>query len=136
MSTVTKNRILHVVPDDTTPAVLTRDIPRGRSAALTTERETAALAITMPEVVDERDAAIDATIQRLAKHTMDRRRALTLFAEEMLILGYMNGAADQRNAPYLKLTEDTLAEVLQFETAERDAARQAEKAIKAKACES
>jgi hypothetical protein len=131
--TVTKPRILHAVPDDTTPAVIATIAPRGRHAALTGERQEALRAMQAPEVIEERTAAVTSAMHKLAVPGADRRKILNALAEAMFVLGRMNGAADERNAPYLKLTEDTLAEVLQFETAERDKARQAERAITGKA---
>jgi hypothetical protein len=135
MSTVTKPRILHAVPDDTAPAVLTTIVPRGRHAALAGERQGALGAMQAPEVIEEQAAAITTALRRLATHTMDRPTTLAKLAEAMFTLGYVNGAADQRQTGHLKLIDGALTAIDALETAERDRDRQAETALKAKAKE-
>jgi hypothetical protein len=133
MSTVTKPRILHAVPADTPPAIHATIVPRGRHAALTGERQEALRAMQAPEVIEEQ--AIATALRRLATHTMDRPTTLTKLAEAMFTLGYVNGAADQRQTGHLKLIDGALTAIAALETAERDQARQAEAALKAKAKE-
>jgi hypothetical protein len=131
--TVTKPRTLHAVPDDATPVIHTTIVPRGRHAALTGERQEALAAMQAPEVVEEQAAAISTALRRLATHTLDRPTALAKLAEAMFTLGYVNGAADQRQTGHLKLIDGALTAIDALETAERDQARQAEAALNAKA---
>lgn len=135
--TATKTRILHAVTDDApAPTITATVIPKGRRTVLTAERETARRAMGDPEVIEERTAAVTSAMHKLAVPGADRRKILNALAESLFILGHMNGAADQRNVPYLKLTDDTLAEVLVLETAEQREARKAERAIIAKGAKS
>lgn len=129
--TATATRILHAVPD--APVILESVTPVGRRKQLAAERKDALRALNAPEVIEEQQAAIASTLRRLAYPKADRRKVLADLAEAMLVLGYMNSSADQRNAPYLRLTEQTLAETGAMETVERKEARDAEKTFVLKA---
>lgn len=128
---------LSLVRDTDTPAgppaagtVVTLDLP-GRRAALARERENARVAVTDPDVAEQQKNAIARALRELRKDGADPKAILADLVERMLILGYVNGAADQRQAGHLELTDTVLAEVIKIETRERAELPAKERALKA-----
>lgn len=134
--TATRPRHLAAVPDRTqSVATHTRVIesvePAGRETALAREHDNACLAALAPDVTEQQQAAIAKAMRAAGRQNADLRAILLDLTRAMFVTGYMNGAADQKQAGHLELTDMVLAEVITLETRERAELPAKERALRA-----